>query len=70
MTKVGDNVKCPQCGGSAHVIWISQDEKTVATKCNGYHSQIGAPSTRFSSHAQSKTKKGMVFLVEKNVQTS
>ena len=69
MTKMGDHVRCPQCGGAAHVVWISQDEKTVAIRCNGYHSQIGPPSTRFSSRAQSKTKKGMVFLVEMNAQT-
>ena len=64
MTKIGDHAECPQCGGTARVVWISQDEKTEAIKCTGYHSQIGPPPTRFSSRAQSKTKKGMVFLVE------
>jgi hypothetical protein len=69
MTKTGDYIGCPQCGGTARVVWISQDGRTVAIRCNGYHSQIGPPSTMFSSRAQSKTKKGMVFLVEMDVQT-
>ena len=64
MTKTGDHARCPQCRGTARVIWISQDEKTMTIKCARYHSQIGPPSTRFSSRARSKTKKGMVFLVE------
>ena len=64
MTEIGDRAECPQCGGTARVIWISQDEKTIAIKCAGYHSQIGPPPTKFSSRAQAKTKKGMVFLVK------
>ena len=64
MTKAGDHVRCPQCGGDARVVWISQDGETVAIKCARYHSQISPPPTRFSSHAQSKTKKGMVFLIK------
>ena len=64
MTKAGDHVRCPQCGGDARVVWISQDGETVAIKCARYHSQISPPPTRFTSHAQSKTKKGMVFLIE------
>ncbi|MCK4320424.1 hypothetical protein KAW11_02315 [Candidatus Bathyarchaeota archaeon] len=64
MIKTGDHARCPQCRGTARVVWISQDEKTMAIKCARYHSQISPPPTRFSSRAQSKTKKGMVFLVE------
>jgi len=40
MTKAGDHVRCPQCGGDARVVWISQDGETVAIKCARYHSQI------------------------------
>jgi len=69
MTNIGDHAKCPQCGGTARVVWISQDEKTEAIKCTRYHSQIGPPPTRFSSRAQGKTKKGMVFLVEMDADT-
>ncbi len=64
MIKTGDHARCPQCGGTARVVWISQDEKTEAIKCTRYHSQLSPPPTKFSSRAQSKTKKGMVFLVE------
>jgi transposase len=64
MTKMGGHARCPQCGGTARIVWISQDEKTEAIKCTRYHSQLNAPPTKFSSRAQSKTKKGMVFLVE------
>jgi len=42
MTKIGDPARCPQCGGTAHVVWISQDEKTMAIKCARYHSQLNA----------------------------
>ena len=63
MTHVGDHVKCPQCGGAARVVWISEDEETEAIRCTRYHSQISPPPTKFSTHAQSKTKKGMVFLI-------
>jgi len=68
MTKTDDQARCPQNHGTARVIWISQDEKTMAIKCARYHSQISPPPTRFSSCAQSKTKEGMVFLVEMDAQ--
>jgi len=68
MTNVGDHVKCPQCGGKASVVWVSQDGKTVAIRCMGYHNygETG-PSTKVSSYYKTKTKpkkKGMVFLTE------
>ena len=63
----GEYVKCPRCGGQARVVWVSQDGKTAAIKCVGYHShnQIG-PSAKVSSYYKTKTKsvKGMVFLIE------
>ncbi len=64
MSKVGDRVKCPQCRREARVVWVSQDGKTVAIRCMGYHSQLSLPPTGFRKKVQSKTKKGMVFLVE------
>ena len=63
MTGLGDNIKCPKCGGAARVVWISEDEKTLAVRCTRYHSQMSPPPTKFGAHAQTKTKKGMVFLV-------
>ena len=64
MTKIGYYVRCPKCGGEGRVVWVSQDGKLAAIKCARHHSQISPSPTKFSSHAQSKTKKGMVFLVE------
>jgi len=72
MTNVGDHVRCPQCGGKARVVWVSQDEKTVAIRCMGYHSHgEKGPSTKVSlspsSYYKTKPKKeskGMVFLIE------
>ena len=67
MTAKGEHVKCPRCGGQAHVVWVSQDGKTVAIKCKGYHShsEIG-PSAKGGSYYKPKKKvaKGMVFLIE------
>ena len=64
MTKIGDHIRCPKCGRESRVVWISQDGKLAGLKCTGYHSQISPPPTRFSKNIQTKTKKGMVFLVE------
>lgn len=64
MTKIGDCVKCPKCSREGHVVWISQDGKLIGLKCTGYHSQISPPPTKFSKNIQSKTKKGIVFLIE------
>jgi len=64
MTKIGDRVRCPKCGKESPVVWVSQDEKLAALKCTGYHSQISPPPTKFSKNIQTKTKKGMVFLIE------
>jgi hypothetical protein len=63
MTKVGDHVQCPKCRGAAHVVWVAQDEKTVAIKCVKPHNQINSPR-EFRMNTPTKTKKGMVFLVE------
>ncbi len=64
MSKVGDRAECPQCRREARVVWVSKDGKTVAIRCIGYHSQLSLPPTRFRKNVQSKTKKGMVFLIE------
>jgi len=64
MTKIGDRVRCPECGRESQVVWVSQDGKLAAIKCARHHSQISPSPAKFSSHAQPKTKRGMVFLVE------
>jgi len=61
MAKIGDHVKCPECGGESRVVWVSQDGKIAAIKCTGYHRQISRPPTKWTS-AETKMKKGMVFL--------
>ena len=69
MTRKGEYVRCPKCGGQALVVWVSQDGKTAAIRCGGYHShsEIG-PSTKGGSYYKPKPKKksvkGMVFLIE------
>jgi len=64
MNKIGDHIKCPECGGESRVVWVSQDGEIVAIKCTGYHSQIGPPPTKWNLNAQTKTKKGMVFITK------
>ena len=68
MIKKGEYGKCPKCGEQARVVWVSQDGKTAAIRCEGYHrhSEIG-PSTKSGSYYKPKSKpkkKGMVFLIE------
>ncbi len=64
MAKIGDHVKCPQCGGESRVVWVSQDGKLAAIKCTAYHSQISPPPTKWTLNAETKTKKGIVFLTD------
>ena len=69
MTNVGDQFRCPRCGGKARVVWVSQDGKTVAIRCMGYHSHgEKGLSTKVSSYYKAEPKKksvkGMVFLLE------
>ena len=68
MTNVGDHVRCPQCGGKACVVWVSQNGKTVAIRCMRSHSyDEKGSSTKISSYYKTKPKpkkKGMVFLIE------
>jgi len=68
MTKIGDHVRCPECGGEAHVVWVSQDGKLAAINCTRHHGHISPPiKTRgknYYNKTETKTKKGMVFLVE------
>jgi len=69
MTNISDHVRCPQCGREARVVWVSQDEKTVAIRCMGYHShgEIGSSlkvSSRYKTEPKKKIVKGMVFLLE------
>ncbi|MGD8505480.1 MAG: hypothetical protein PVF15_02310 [Candidatus Bathyarchaeota archaeon] len=69
MTNVGDHAKCPQCGREARVVWVSQDEKTMAVRCMGYHSHgEKSPSSKVTSRDKTEPKKkyvnGMIFLIE------
>jgi len=69
MTKIGDYVRCPKCGGEGRVVWVSQDGKLAAIRCMRYHSYgEKSPSKKVSSYYKTKPKKktvkGMVFLVE------
>jgi len=64
MPKIGDHVKCPECGGESRVVWVSQDGKLAAIKCAGYHSQISPPPTKWTLNTETKTKKGIVFLTD------
>jgi len=67
MTNVGDHVRCPQCGGKARVVWVSQDGKTVAIGCMRFHSYDEMRARKTSSYYKTKPKpkkKGMVFLIE------
>jgi len=70
--KVGDAYKCPE-GHNAHVVWISENEKTIAVKCPHEHFvkiEKVAISTKSSlpyrKHATEERKiytKDMVFLI-------
>ncbi|MGD8506513.1 MAG: hypothetical protein PVF15_07620 [Candidatus Bathyarchaeota archaeon] len=69
MINVGDHAKCPQCGREARVVWVSQDEKTVAIRCMGYHSHVEkSPSSKVTSRYKTESKKkyvkGTIFLIE------
>ncbi|MCW4053905.1 MAG: hypothetical protein NWE84_03160 [Candidatus Bathyarchaeota archaeon] len=66
---MSDHVKCPQCGREARVVWVSQDEKTMAIRCKGNHSHSeNSPppktTSRYIPKPKKKYVKGMVFLVE------
>jgi len=63
MPKIGDHIKCPECGGESRVVWVSQDGKLVAMKCIRYQSNK-SPLTKFTLPAETKMKKGMTFLAE------
>jgi hypothetical protein len=62
MAKIGEHVKCPECGRESRIVWVSQDGKLAAIKCTNYHSQISPPPTKWTLNAETKMKKGIVFL--------
>lgn len=66
MLKIDDRVRCPQCNERSRVVWISQDGKRAAIRCQRCHSQISRGPSKFGSSArpQTKSQKNMVFLVE------
>jgi len=43
--KVGDSRSCPKCKEKGKVVWISEDEKTLAVKCSKTH--LGKKDTVF-----------------------
>jgi DNA-directed RNA polymerase subunit RPC12/RpoP len=65
MVKIGSHVKCPKCSRTAHIIWISEDRKTMGIRCSGYHSQLSHGFPKFTPTATPrKPQKNIVFLVE------
>ena len=73
MTKVGVQSRCPQRGGKALVVWVSQNGKRVAIKCMRLHSHgelharnkgISIYDHSYEIKAKRKLAKAMVFLVE------
>jgi len=74
MTKVGDQSRCPQCGGKARVVWVSQNGKKVAIRCIRSHSHgemrahtKGGSYYNYSYETKAKKRKpvkGMIFLIE------
>ena len=67
MAKIGEHVKCPECGRESRVVWVSQDGKLEAIKCARPHSQLSS-STKGIPDFKTKKKsvKGVVFLVEES----
>jgi len=63
---VGDYAKCPECSRVGHVVWISEDRKTVGIQCPASHRQAARPDSRLGSlkRPPSKTSKNMVFITE------
>jgi hypothetical protein len=61
LTKVGDRVRCPECGEKARVVWVSKEGRVMAVKCPKHHGQVSPPDKRFRER-QTK-RRGMVFLV-------
>jgi hypothetical protein len=50
---------------TAHIIWISEDGKTMGIQCSGYHSQLSHGFPKFTpTAAPRKPQKNMVFLVK------
>lgn len=66
MVKVNDHVKCPQCNERSRVVWVSQDGKRAAIRCQRHHRQIVRGHSKFGSTARPQTKpqRNMVFLME------
>jgi hypothetical protein len=54
MVDVDDYVACPVCGGKAHIVYVSRDEKRCAVKCLQQH-RYGLRSV-----------KGLCFLVSRS----
>ena len=65
MTKIGDQIRCPQCCQIGRVVWVSEDGKLAGMQCSGHHSQLSNQS-KFGSaiRPQPKSKKNMVLFME------
>ena len=66
IVNIGDHAKCPQCGGTGRVVWISQDGKRAGIQCSASHSQISRGDSKFGPAARPQTspQKNVVFLIE------
>ena len=64
MSKVGDHVKCPECGGESRIVWVSRDGETSSNKMYKISQSNKSPLTKFTLPAETKMKKGMTFLAE------
>ena len=71
MTKVGDQIRCPQCNQIGRVVWVSEDGKLAGIQCSGHHSQLSNQS-KFGSatRPQPKSKKNMVLFLETQTATT
>ncbi len=65
LASLGEQVRCPHCGGLARVVWISQDGERAGIRCPGRHSQLSRGPSQFGSSARPQTRpqNNMVFLI-------
>ncbi len=63
MVAVGDQIKCPECENMGHVVWVSQDQKTMGVQCPS-HRVASRPQSKFGATVvpSAETKKNVVIL--------
>jgi hypothetical protein len=61
---IGDPKRCPGCGSTGRVVWISEDKKTMGVQCRASHSDVGRENSRFGARVivSTKSRKNVVFL--------